>query len=61
MKQIIDFIISHFKWIISLIAGASALSFIIVKKKRSQKQKVGDNSIGIQAGRDVKIRNLKKK
>lgn len=59
MQSIIDFFIDNYQWIFSGI-GVFILSLFFVKKTKNQKQKVDNNSIGIQAGRDVKIENLKK-
>lgn len=55
MEQISDFFSSNYEWIFSGI-GVFVISFFIIKKSKIQKQKLGDNSTGIQAGRDVNIK-----
>lgn len=60
MEQISNFFSSNYEWIFSGI-GVFVISFFIIKKSKIQKQKVGDNSTGIQAGRDVKIKKSKNK
>ena len=37
------------------------ISFFLIRKSKGQQQKVGDNSTGIQAGRDVKIKKFNNK
>ncbi|SFD73996.1 hypothetical protein SAMN04489722_1241 [Algibacter lectus] len=60
MEQILNFFSTNYEWIFSGI-GVFIISFFLIKKSKAQKQKVGDNSTGIQAGRDVKIKKFKNK
>ncbi|SFE77326.1 hypothetical protein [Flavobacterium xueshanense] len=60
MKQILDFFLNNYEWIFSGI-GVFIISIFFIRKSTGQKQKVGDNSLGIQAGRDVKIKGFKHK
>jgi hypothetical protein len=60
MKQIFNFFFDNYEWVFSGI-GVFIISLFFIRKSTGQKQKVGDNSNGIQAGRDVKIKNFKYK
>ena len=60
MKQILDFFTNNYEWIFSGI-GVFIISFFVIRKSKEQNQKVGSNSNGIQAGRDVKIKGFKHK
>ena len=60
MEQILEFLSNNYEWIFSGI-GVFIISFFLIKKSKGQKQKVGDISVGIQAGRDVKIKKFKNK
>lgn len=60
MGQILDFFSNNYEWIFSGI-GVFLISFFLIRKSIGQKQIVGDNSVGIQAGRDVKIKKFKNK
>jgi sugar phosphate permease len=60
MEQILDFFSNNYEWIFSGI-GVFIISFFLIRKSKGQKQKVGNNSVGIQAGRDVKIKKFKNK
>lgn len=60
MEQIIDFISNNYEWIFSGI-GVFIISLFLIKKSKGQRQKVVNNSVGIQAGRDVKIKKFKNK
>jgi len=60
MEQILDFFSNNYEWIFSGI-GVFLISFFLIRKSKGQKQKVGNNSVGTQAGRDVKIKKFKNK
>ncbi|PKP34284.1 MAG: hypothetical protein CVU00_07465 [Bacteroidetes bacterium HGW-Bacteroidetes-17] len=60
MEQILDFFANNYEWIFSGI-GVFIISFFVIRKQKGQNQKVGNNSTGIQAGRDVKINKIKSK
>ena len=60
MEQIFDFFSNNYEWIFSGI-GVFIISLFLLRKSKGQKQKVGNNSVGIQAGRDVKIKKFKNK
>lgn len=60
MKQILDFFSNNYEWIFSGI-GVFIISLFLLRKSKGQKQKVGNNSVGIQTGRDVKIKKFKNK
>ncbi|MDD4528221.1 MAG: hypothetical protein PHF25_09395 [Candidatus Margulisbacteria bacterium] len=60
MEKILDFFSNNYEWIFSGI-GVFIISLFLIRKYKGQKQKVGNNSVGIQAGRDVKIKKFKNK
>ncbi|WP_366184258.1 hypothetical protein [Flavobacterium ovatum] len=60
MKQILDFFSNNYEWLFSGI-GVFIISIFFINKSKGQTQKVGKNSIGIQSGRDVKIKKLNDK
>ncbi|MBF9019048.1 MULTISPECIES: hypothetical protein [unclassified Oceanispirochaeta] len=47
-----DWFIGNYKWIFSGI-GVAAISFFFIRKSVIQKQKSGNNSKSIMAGRDI--------
>lgn len=58
MEQISNFFTTNYEWIFSGI-GVFIISLLLIRKSKGQKQKVGNNSFGIQAGRDAKIKKTK--
>lgn len=65
VQQMADFITEHYKWIFSGIGVAVLFWFIGYKNNNSNKSKqsmhIGDNSAGIQIGRDLNEKNKKDK
>jgi hypothetical protein len=58
MEQIIYFLKNNYEWIFSGV-GIFGLSLFLKKKFKGQKQKIGDNSVGIQAGKNINIKEFK--
>lgn len=56
MQSAIEWIMNNKEWIFSGI-GVFVLGFFIVKNRGGQTQKSGDNSVNIQAGKNVDIGN----
>ena len=60
MEHILNFLKTEYEWIFSGI-GVLVVSLLFVKNSKGQKQKVDKKAIGIQAGRDVKIKDSNNK
>lgn len=65
MDYIIEYVKQNATWIFSgvgatILAGIGALVRSALKRESSQKQSISAGSLGIQAGRDVNIRNADK-
>lgn len=58
MEQVLELLKNNYEWFFSGF-GVFLLSFFLIKKSKGQKQKIGNNSIGVQAGRDVNINKSK--
>lgn len=44
----------HYQWLFGGLGASLIAGFIFNKQRASQKQTIKDNSVGIQAGRDVR-------